>query len=111
MELVYILHFSEPFEHAMHYVGRSTAWTILRRLRDHRKGKGANLTKHVVRAGIHLHVGGIWQIEGDAGKVERQLKRIAHASRYCELCTREPKHLKGCTPMSLALLEEEGEER
>lgn len=110
MELVYILHFSEPYEHAQHYVGKSTAWGILRRIHDHRNGNGANLCKVVVEAGIEIHIGGIWQVEGDAGKIERHLKRIANAARYCELCSEMPKHLKGCTPMSLTLFAEEGEE-
>lgn len=104
MELVYILHFAERFKHAQHYVGRSTDTTLGRRLRDHRNGQGANLTQWVVSVGTELELGAVWQVPGRSAKVERLLKRIRHAHRFCSRCSLNPKRLRGCTPIDIRLI-------
>ena len=48
--IIYMLHFSQPYKHARHYVG----WTedLLDRLDQHAAGHGARLVAVITQAGI-----------------------------------------------------------
>lgn len=47
---VYLLHFSQSFRHARHYLGRTD--DLDNRLQDHRTGQGARLTQIIHSARI-----------------------------------------------------------
>lgn len=87
---IYLLHFSEPYKHARHYLG----WTcgpLEDRLADHAAGRGARLLAVVRSADITWTLARIWS----GGRTrERSLKRSGGSSRHCPLC--------GVTPRSLA---------
>lgn len=82
---VYLLHFDRPYRHARHYIGCSD--DIERRLDHHRRGRGANLLRIVVAAGIRFDISRIWPGEGRT--FERQLKRRGGATRHCPACIAE----------------------
>lgn len=77
---VYLLHFSEPFGHARHYLG--WAADLERRLDHHSRGTGANLLRHAGRAGVTWQLARVWV--GDRHR-ERQLHNGGHARR-CPIC-------------------------
>lgn len=101
MSIIYILHFDEPLHHARHYIGVSSEQRLEARLKAHANGHGANLTKVLHTLGIGWRVGGLIKTEGHPRLDEAHLKQIKHTSRYCELCTKTPKRLRGTTPISI----------
>jgi predicted GIY-YIG superfamily endonuclease len=78
---VYLLHFSQRYKHAAHYVGSTN--NLTKRLREHEQGRGARLLEVVHVAGISWVLARTW--EGGRTR-ERQLKKQAGASRFCPLC-------------------------
>ena len=87
----YLIHFSEPFGHAKHYVG-STTRSVAERFAEHVAGQGANLTALAVQSGITLTLARTW--DGDRA-METKLKYrgtvartgVKHGmSRYCPTC-------------------------
>jgi predicted GIY-YIG superfamily endonuclease len=81
---VYLLHFSVPYQHARHYLGITKGKTVFKRLRAHRMGQGANLTKVVTRAGVELILAAVW---ADVPRSEeRRLKNRGGLSRICPIC-------------------------
>jgi predicted GIY-YIG superfamily endonuclease len=85
--IVYMLHFSEPYKHARHYVG----WTedLLARLDRHATGHGANLIGVIWQAGIGFTL--IRICEGTRS-TERAIKNAGGAVRYCPACTPHPRN-------------------
>ena len=85
--VIYMLHFSQPYKHARHYVG----WTedLLSRLDRHAKGTGARLIDVIWHAGI-----GFTLIRVCAGTRdnERAIKNAGGAVRYCPACTAHPRN-------------------
>ncbi len=88
--MVYLLHFSEPYKHAQHYLG-FTQDRLEQRLEYHQKGKGSKLLKVVIEFGISFQVVRIWE-NGDRN-FERRLKNNGHLSHYCPIC-KEKRKLK-----------------
>jgi hypothetical protein len=87
---IYLLHFTEAFSHARHYLG----WTereLPARLDEHADGRGARLLAAVHSAGITWWLARTWP--GTRAR-ERQIKRQGGLSRCCPLC--------GVTPASAA---------
>jgi predicted GIY-YIG superfamily endonuclease len=80
---LYLLHFSRPYHHAKHYLGYTKYADVRRRVADHQKGRGANLTRHAVQSGIELYLA--WSASGERVE-ERRLKRYSHVNRWCPLC-------------------------
>jgi predicted GIY-YIG superfamily endonuclease len=78
---VYLLHFDRPFGHARHYMGWAS--NLDGRLRHHRRGTGANLMRHVGRAGITWRLAATWK--GATRNDERRMKNHGHARR-CPIC-------------------------
>ena len=78
--VVYLLHFHAPFGHAAHYLG----WTssLERRLWHHLNGTGANLLRHVAKAGITWSLAAVWP---GTRTDERAMKNHGHARR-CPTC-------------------------
>src|SRR5215510_9548068 len=88
MDTVYLLHFTQRYKHAGHYLGSSTNFT--QRLQTHAKGQGARLLAVIQAAGITWTLARTW--EGGKQR-ERQLKRQGGASRRCPIC-------KGLAPVT-----------
>jgi hypothetical protein len=84
-----MLHFSEPYKHARHYVGFTE--DLLARLDRHAAGHGANLVAVIWQAGIGFTLTRI--CEGTRS-TERAIKNAGGAVRYCPACTPHPRN--GC---------------
>lgn len=84
---VYILHFSEKYHHARHYIGFSADPAA--RLERHIVKTEQPLIRAVVQAGIEIKIARVWP-EADK-KFERRLKNQKNASRFCPVCQRRDK--------------------
>jgi predicted GIY-YIG superfamily endonuclease len=82
---VYIIHFESRYCHAQHYIGFSygNKKNAYKRLVNHKKGKGANLLKHVNKAGIDYTISRL--IKGNKLR-ERAIKKSGSGCRYCPVC-------------------------
>ena len=85
--IVYMLHFSEPYKHARHYVGFTE--DLLARLDRHATGHGANLITVIWQAGLGFTLTRI--CEGTRS-TERAIKNEGGAVRYCPACTLRPRN-------------------
>lgn len=83
MPYVYLLHFDAPLERRQHYIG--SCEDLARRLDEHAKGRGAQLTRRFVAAGIAFTVGAFWEHESylEARRAERKVKTAGSARRCC----------------------------
>ena len=79
---VYLLHFSRPFKHACHYLGWGKG-DATKRIADHIAGRGSNLTRHVVAAGISLKLVATWE---GGRNFERKLKNRKNSKGLCPVC-------------------------
>lgn len=86
METVYLLHFSEPYKHARHYLGWTKA-DLDRRLSHHANGTGAGLTRAAAEAGIYWTVARIWK--GGNHDFERRLHSQKANPKLCPICNPE----------------------
>jgi hypothetical protein len=85
----YLFHFEKPFGHAKHYSGWAHEGNLWNRIRDDMAGRGANLMRHVKKAGISVKLAWIWP---DTTKdYEDLLKHRGGASKYCPECGHQPK--------------------
>jgi predicted GIY-YIG superfamily endonuclease len=81
MDTVYLLHFTERYRHAGHYLG--SAADLAKRLAEHDRGRGARLLAVVKAAGISWRLARTW----DGGREqERKLKKRKSGVRLCPLC-------------------------
>jgi predicted GIY-YIG superfamily endonuclease len=85
--IIYLLHFTQPYKHARHYIG--WADDLEERIWQHACGRGARLTAVVVATGIHFELARI--CEGTR-RTERAIKNAGGAVRYCPLCTPRPRN-------------------
>lgn len=86
---VYLLHLERPLspDHtAQHYIGH--AYNVSRRVRQHKRGKGARFMQVAKERGIGFKVARVWP-EGD-WTFERRLKNRKCAPRFCPICNPEP---------------------
>lgn len=83
---VYLLHLAEPFGHARHYCGWAGPGNLTWRLAHHAAGTGANLLRHVAKAGIGWELGRTWP--GDR-HLERRIKNRGGLRRACPVCRPE----------------------
>jgi hypothetical protein len=79
---VYLLHFAEPFGHARHYIGWAGPGNLTARLSHHAAGTGANLLRHVGKAGISWELARTWP----GGRAEERRMKVRGATRRCPLC-------------------------
>lgn len=82
VDVVYLLHFEQPYKHARHYVGTSRADRLAERLHEHRTGAGARLVAVAQAAGIDFRLVRVW---AGARARERQIKQNG-ATRRCPAC-------------------------
>ena len=117
MAFIYILHFDTPLAHAQHYTGCTEA--IQERLNAHANGAGSHLTRVLAAEGIGWRMGALMQCSKyQMRRLERHLKNIANAGRYCRHCAKLPARLPGTqhypfeelpfTPTSAALADQSG---
>jgi predicted GIY-YIG superfamily endonuclease len=78
---IYLLHFSEPYKHARHYLGFSEDLTM--RFDAHSKGQGARLMQVIIEAGLSFELARTWQ---GSHKDERRIKNRKEAPRLCPIC-------------------------
>lgn len=88
MPSVYLLHFSENYRHARHYIGFAKK-SVETRFAEHVAGTGARLTQVVTRNGITLTLARVWK--NQTRTFERSLKNKKHSSRLCPICTEQKK--------------------
>lgn len=88
---VYLLHFvvdderARPLGKARHYVGFARRGRLLTRLDEHRRGRGARLTKLLMSVGGDFVLAMSW----DGGlALERKMKRLGPKS-LCPICAKE----------------------
>jgi predicted GIY-YIG superfamily endonuclease len=82
----YLLHFSEPYQHARHY--SRTAADLQARLAEHKAGRGSRLLQVAKAGGITWTLARTWP----GGRTrERQLKNQGGASRRCPECGVTPR--------------------
>lgn len=80
---VYLLHFSEHYKHAGHYIGYTD--NLDERLARHKAGNGARLIQVITEAGLTFVLARTWQ----GGHIlERKLKQHG-ATRICPICNPE----------------------
>jgi predicted GIY-YIG superfamily endonuclease len=80
--IVYLLHFTERYRRAGHYLGY-TEDDLEARMHLHESGAGANLVRVIVEAGIDFELARTWN--GTRAR-ERAVKAQGGASRLCPLC-------------------------
>ncbi len=81
MATIYLIHFSEAYKHARHYIGLTD--DLEARLSAHASGQGARLMEVITNAGIKWEVARTWS--GNR-KLERKLKNRKHTPRLCPVC-------------------------
>lgn len=83
MSAVYLIHFSQPYHHAQHYLGWS-GYDVHARLAHHRQGQGARLLEVVAAHAIAFDVVRVWP--GQSRWFERRLKNQNNTKRLCPVC-------------------------
>jgi predicted GIY-YIG superfamily endonuclease len=81
-EGVYLLHFSQPYKGAQHYLGWSGS--IKRRVREHQRGHGVPLTRAVHTVGIVMQHVRSWP--GTTRADEKRLRSYKGNNRLCPVC-------------------------
>jgi predicted GIY-YIG superfamily endonuclease len=83
---IYLLHFSQPYQHARHYTG----WTLnlAERLSVHSHGSGSRLIEVISRAGISFILA---RTTTGTRARERAIKNAGGQVRYCPICTPKPR--------------------
>ena len=85
MDTVYLLHFTERYRHAGHYLGSTN--DLPKRLAEHHRGRGARLLAVIKAAGIAWQLARTWE---GGREQERKLKRRKSGVRLCPLCNGKP---------------------
>lgn len=80
---VYLIHFDEPYKHALHYIGFVES-NLEARMKRHKDGDGARLLRVLKDAGIGWELVRVWP-DGDR-EFERKLKNNSHSKRHCPVC-------------------------
>jgi predicted GIY-YIG superfamily endonuclease len=87
---VYLIHFSEKYYHAQHYLGFSK--DVEKRFEEHKKGLASGLTRAVIQKGIEIILVRTWN--GD-GSTEKLLKKQKNNPRFCPTCQNQRKEKQG----------------
>lgn len=108
---IYLLHFTQPYRHAQHYLGFTE--DLDRRLQQHRSGRGSPLVAAAINAGIDFELAATWT--GDR-REERRLHRYKNSgARLCPICRAERQRRVSSVPaypadkLVLEVLAERGE--
>lgn len=87
---VYLLHFTQKYRHAGHYIG-ATSMSVAERCAIHRSnagGRGARLIRALLQDGGDFVVADVWEADSmrEAFVEERRLKRLGGGARSCSIC-------------------------
>lgn len=83
--MVYLIHLSEPYKHARHYIGFVDGDDLVEeRLSKHRRGIGSKFLRAVNDAGICYVIARLWP--GYTRMQERHLKNKKNARYLCPIC-------------------------
>lgn len=91
---VYLLHFSESYRHAAHYIGW-TGGALEERLRLHQSGSGARLLEVATNAGISFELARTWS---GSRRLERAKKNQGGAGALCPVCRQRGVHQRHRRP-------------
>lgn len=80
---LYLLHFSEPLQHARHYLGFCEAEDPSERVAQHLAGRGSPLVKAAISRGIGVTLAIV--LPGDRN-FERRVKNRGSLCRWCPEC-------------------------
>lgn len=80
---IYLLHFSEPLQHARHYLGFCEADDPSERVAQHLAGRGSPLVKAALERGITVELAVTF--DGDRN-FERRIKNRGSLCRWCPVC-------------------------
>lgn len=80
---IYLLHFSQPLQHARHYLGYCDAPDPSDRVAQHLAGRGSPLVKAAIERGISVTLAAT--LEGDRN-FERRIKNRGSLCRWCPEC-------------------------
>jgi len=95
--IVYLLHFTQKYVHAGHYLG-ATGMTLEDRVAAHRGvttfegdrsyGRSAKLISALLHAGGDFVVADVWETDtrAEAFELERRLKKQGSRARLCSIC-------------------------
>jgi predicted GIY-YIG superfamily endonuclease len=86
-QVVYLIHFDQPYYHARHYLG--TTNDLDHRLKQHMLGTcygGARLMEVIMQVGITWRVACTWVGGRD---LEKRLKSWNNSGRFCPICKAE----------------------
>ena len=100
---VYLIHFDRPFHHARHYIG--TTRDLRTRLISHAQGRGANIIKAAMAAGITWRLAAIGACDAsEMFALERRLKNWKGCEGQCLYCMNgDEGAIPGTTPICLSL--------
>ena len=82
---IYLLHFSEPLQHARHYLGYCEADDPSERVARHLAGHGSPLVKAALARGIRVELA--ITLDGDRN-FERRIKNRGSICKWCPMCER-----------------------
>lgn len=82
--MVYLLHFTRPYDRVQHYIGFCEEGNLVNRLHEHRTGQGARLMAVIKEHGIGFVLARTWC--GADRNEERRLKNVGHSKLYCPIC-------------------------
>jgi predicted GIY-YIG superfamily endonuclease len=88
--VVYLVHFTQPYRHARHYVGYTK--DLPSRLEEHRTGSGARLLAAVAAAGIPFEVVWIWH--HSSRSFERRVHQYKNTPKLCPICMNTDRHAR-----------------
>lgn len=83
--VLYLLHFEQPIGAAQHYLGITRRARLPMRMKEHRSGRGAALTKQARAIGVGFRLAAI--VPAFSFADERDAKRQGHYARLCPFCT------------------------
>ena len=85
---IYLLHFTQPVGHALHYIGWAADGGLFKRLAQHESGNGraTPLIRALIASGGRFRLARVW--DGDRN-MERRLKNRRKAKMLCPICRGE----------------------
>ena len=90
--VIYIIHFSEPYHHAQHYIGFCEKGNLKKRLQAHVEGLGSRLCAAASASGIELRI--VRVIRHATRGMERHMKKHRNQKKYCPVCNTKPRSVK-----------------
>jgi predicted GIY-YIG superfamily endonuclease len=81
---VYLLHFSDKYHHAKHYIGACHNGNLKKRIHAHNTNSNVALLKAARQVGITFALGNVWHSE--SWEFEKKLKARKNSKQLCKIC-------------------------